>query len=156
MNRNSVKAKFLKLLVLGLIVISGISGVSQTTVKKGNLKVLVNNIKSKSGQIGFFLYNSADAFPSKTEKALISGFVKITGNSVEYTFSNLASGTYAVYVFQDEDNDKKLKTNFLGMPKEGVGVSNNAKGHFGPPKYDDAKIDFNKPEQTIVISLTYL
>jgi uncharacterized protein (DUF2141 family) len=42
------------------------------------------------------------------------------------------------------------------MPKEGIGVSNNAKGNFGPPKYDDAKFNFNKPEQTISISLSYL
>jgi uncharacterized protein (DUF2141 family) len=65
-------------------------------------------------------------------------------------------GTYAVYVFHDEDHNKKLKTNFFGMPKEGMGVSNNAKGHFGHPKYDDAKFNFNKPEQTISISLSYL
>ena len=117
---------------------------------------MVHNMKSKTGQVGFFLFNSADAFPGNTEKALLSGFVKTVGNSVEYTFTNVALGSYAVYVFHDEDSDKKLKTNFIGMPKEGMGVSNNTKGHFGPPKYDDAKFDFNKSEQTITISLTYL
>jgi uncharacterized protein (DUF2141 family) len=146
----------LKYIVLGFILLSSFTVTSQTQVKKGNLKVVVNNIKSKTGQIGFFLFNSPDAFPSQTRNALVSGFVKIAGNTVEYTFTNLALGTYAVYVIHDEDNDKKLKTNFLGMPKEGVGVSNNAKGHFGPPKYNDAKFDFSKPDQTISISLTYL
>ena len=155
-NQNIAVTNLLKYIVLVLIVLSGISAISQTPAKKGNLKVVVNNIKSKNGQIGFFLFNSADAFPGQTEKALLSGFVKIAGNTVEYTFTNLALGTYAVYVVHDEDNDKKLKTNFLGMPKEGVGVSNNAKGHFGPPKYNDAKFDFSKPDQTITISLTYL
>jgi len=113
-------------------------------------------MKSKTGQVGFFLFNSIGAFPDKTEKARLSGFVKIAGNTAEYTFTNLAIGTYAVYVFHDEDNNKKLNSNFIGMPKEGVGVSNNAKGHFGPPKYNDAKFNFNKSELTITISLTYL
>jgi uncharacterized protein (DUF2141 family) len=155
-NQNIAATNFLKFIVLGFLLLSSYTVASQTQVKKGNLKVVVNNIKSKNGQIGFFLFNTADAFPGQTEKALVSGFVKIAGNTVEYTFTNLALGTYAGYVVHDEDNDKKLKTNFLGMPKEGVGVSNNAKGHFGPPKYNDAKFDFNKSDQTITISLTYL
>ena len=154
--QNSIETNFLKYLVVIFILITSLSISSQTQSKKGNLKIVVNNIKSKTGKVGFFLFNSADAFPGNTEKALLSGFVKTVGNSVEYTFTNVALGSYAVYVFHDEDSDKKLNTNFIGMPKEGMGVSNNAKGHFGPPKYDDAKFDFNKSDQTITISLTYL
>jgi len=154
--QNSIETNFLKYLIILFILITSLSISSQTQSKKGNLKIVVNNIKSKTGQVGFFLFNSSDGFSSQTEKALISGYGKITGNSVEYTFMNLAFGTYAVYVFHDEDNNKKLNTNFIGMPKEGVGVSNNAKGHFGPPKYNDAKFNFNKSEQTFTISLTYL
>jgi uncharacterized protein (DUF2141 family) len=147
---------FLKYLVAAIIVISSLSATSQTQVKKGNLKVVVKNYRNTTGQVGFFLFNSENGFPGHTEKALLSGFVKTAGNSVEYTFTNLAMGTYAVYVYHDENNDKKLTTNFIGMPKEGIGVSNNAKGHFGPPKFIDAKFDFNKSEYTIMISLTYL
>ena len=59
-------------------------------------------------------------------------------------------------VFHDEDNNKQLNTNFVGMPKEGIGVSRNAKGHFGPPKYEDAKFELNKAGESMVISLKYL
>ncbi|MEI6059892.1 MAG: DUF2141 domain-containing protein [Bacteroidota bacterium] len=155
-NQYRVKAKNAIYVTALLILVSGLSATGQGLAKKGNLKVVVNAARSKTGQVGFFLYNSADAFPMHTEKALQSGFVKVSGTSAEYTFTNISLGTYAVYVFHDEDNDKKLNTNFIGMPKEGIGVSRNAKGHFGPPKYEDAKIDINKPEQTISINLTYL
>ena len=155
-DQNQQSSNFLKHILILFILITGLSVIGQTQLKKGNLKVVVNNLRSKTGQAGFFLFNSGDAFPGQTQKALLSGFVKICGNSIEYTFTSLATGTYAVYVFHDEDNDKKLKTNFIGMPKEGMGVSNNAKGHFGPPKYNDAKFNFNKSEQNITISLTYL
>ncbi|MNT83012.1 hypothetical protein D3C72_2228260 [compost metagenome] len=42
-------------------------------------------------------------------------------------------------VYHDENNNGKLDKNFIGMPKEPVACSNNAKGFMGPPKYEDAK-----------------
>ena len=156
MNQNRRNPNLLKYLFAAIIVVASLSAISQTQVTKGNLKVVVKNVKNKTGQVGFFLFNSANGFPTQIEKAQSSGFVKITATTAEYTFTNIAWGTYAVYVYHDEDNNKKLNTNFIGMPKEGIGVSNNAKGHFGPPKYNDSKFDFNKPEQTITISLSYL
>jgi uncharacterized protein (DUF2141 family) len=155
-DQNTHSNDFLRYLFIVFIISMSLSVSSQTLIKKGSLKVVVHNIKSKTGQIGFYLFNSEDGFPGHTEKAILSGFVKISGNTVEYTFPIESKGTYAVYVFHDEDNNKKLNANFIGMPKEGIGVSNNAKGHFGPPKYNDAKINFNKPEQTVTIFLTYL
>ena len=147
---------FIKFVVVLFALLISFSLKSQTLVKKGNLKVIVTNIKSITGQIGFCLFKTSTDFPNHPEKAILAAFVKTSGNSVEYTFTNIEMGTYAVSAFHDEDSDRKINSNFIGIPKEGVGVSNNAKGHFGPPKFNDAKFDFNKSEQTITISLTYL
>ena len=38
----------------------------------------------------------------------------------------------------DENDNKKLDTNLIGIPKEGFGYSKDAMGRFGPPKFDDA------------------
>ncbi|HTA27993.1 MAG TPA: DUF2141 domain-containing protein [Bacteroidia bacterium] len=146
----------LKYILVLFFLIPAYSFTSQPTVKKGNLKVIVNKMRNSAGQIGFSLYNSDKGFPNHPENAISNVFVKNNGTSVEYTFTNIVMGTYAIAVFHDENSDKKINTNWLGIPKEGVGVSNNAKGSFGPPKFDDAKFDFNKPEQTITISLNYL
>jgi uncharacterized protein (DUF2141 family) len=147
---------FLYYLLVLFILLTNLSFNCQSSSQKGNLKVVVNNIHSLNGQVGFFLFNSEIGFPSHFDKSIKSAYVKINANYAEYTFPDIATGTYAVFVFHDENSDKKLNSNFIGMPKEGMAVSNNAKGHFGPPKYEDAKFDFNKPEQTITISLTYL
>jgi uncharacterized protein (DUF2141 family) len=32
-----------------------------------------------------------------------------------------------------------MDTNFIGIPKDDFGCSNNATGFMGPPKYEDAK-----------------
>ncbi len=145
----------LNLLIIAWILATSYSFKNQTAVKKGNIKVIATNIRNMDGQIGFCLFRNSEGFPHPEKASLIS-FVKITGTSCTYTFTNIEAGTYAVCVFHDENSDKTLNTNFLGIPKEGVGVSNNAKGHFGPPKYDDAKFNFNQAEQTITISIQYL
>ena len=145
-----------RLFLIMLLLVTGLGAAGQAQPKKGNLKVVVTNVKGNTGQLAFYLFKSDDGFPTKTGKALMQGFVKTAGNTAEYTFTNLAAGTYAVFVFHDADNDKKLKTNFVGMPKEGMGVSNNAKGHFGPPKYTDAKFEFKNSGQVVTIALVYL
>jgi uncharacterized protein (DUF2141 family) len=78
-----------------------------------------------------------------------------TGN-LTVMVKHIRNSTYAAAAFHDENSDKKVNSNFIGIPKEGIGVSNNVKGRFGPLKFDDAKFTFSQPTQTITISLTYL
>ena len=68
------------------------------------------------------------------------------------TFENIPEGTYAVSIFHDENNNDKLDSNFIGIPKEDYGCSNNAKGFMGPPKWKDAKFELNS-DKTITITL---
>ena len=145
----------LKIIFFIVVLIISSSFKNPDTVNKGNLKIVVNNIRNSKGQIVFCLYNLKENFPY-SEKAMFSSFVKVNGNTAECTFMNIEMGTYAVSVFHDEDNNRQINSNFIGIPKEGVGASNNAKGHMGPPKYEDAKFDFNMSEQIIKITLTYL
>jgi uncharacterized protein (DUF2141 family) len=49
---------------------------------------------------------------------------------------NLKPGKYAFKYFHDENKNEKLDVNWIGIPKEGFGFSNNAKGTFGPPSFD--------------------
>jgi uncharacterized protein (DUF2141 family) len=66
-------------------------------------------------------------------------------------FKNLSVGIYAVSIFHDENNSDKLETGFMGIPKEDVACSNNAKGKMGPPKYVDAKFRITKDTTIEVI-----
>ena len=40
-------------------------------------------------------------------------------------FTDLPAGVYAVSVFHDENMNQKLDKNFVGVPKEEYGASNN-------------------------------
>jgi uncharacterized protein (DUF2141 family) len=50
----------------------------------------------------------------------------------------LEPGNYAVSVHHDDNDNDKMDTNFIGIPKEPIGLSNGAVAKFGPPKYKDA------------------
>ena len=59
----------------------------------------------------------------------------IKNNSCTFVINDLEPGKYSFKFFHDENNNEKLDTKGIGMPKEGFGFSNNAKGTFGPPKH---------------------
>jgi uncharacterized protein (DUF2141 family) len=44
----------------------------------------------------------------------------------------------------------------MGMPREGVGASNGAKGHFGPPKFDAGAFRFQGGHMDLKIMIVYL
>jgi uncharacterized protein (DUF2141 family) len=80
----------------------------------------------------------------------------VTNSHAVCEFLGVAPGTYAVSVFHDENSNGKLDTNFMGIPREGVGASNDAKGHLGPPKFDAASFHFLGGRLELKISVNYL
>jgi uncharacterized protein (DUF2141 family) len=61
-----------------------------------------------------------------------------------------------VSVVHDENFNGKLDTNFIGMPREGVGASNDAKGHMGPPKFSAAAFQYAGGRLDLKIHVNYL
>lgn len=57
-------------------------------------------------------------------------------------------GTWAVLVYQDENENGELDRNLIGIPKENYGFSRDAPSRFGPPGFDDAAIEV-KDEVTV-------
>ncbi|HEY6143287.1 MAG TPA: DUF2141 domain-containing protein [Flavobacterium sp.] len=114
-----------------LVFISGF-GFAQNS----NLSVSVSGIKNDTGSLIAELYNTEGKF-LKTSFKTVSTAIK--SNSASVTFTGIPKGEYTVLVYHDENKNGKLDKNFIGMPKESVACSNNAKGFMGPPKYDDAK-----------------
>ena len=69
------------------------------------------------------VFDSADAWNGKA-KAIAQQAQSASAASVEFSFADLPSGTYAVSVMHDENGNGSLDSNFLGMPVEGYGFSN--------------------------------
>jgi len=143
------------LLMLTLCGFSNIKPVGRSS-SSGTLLVELANFRNNRGKVCVSLFNQKDAFPKSTEKAVRISYATIIGFKSFVFFENLPAGEYAVSALHDENDNKKMDTNILGIPKEGVGASNDAKGHLGPPRYQDAKFIFNGSKQTIHIDITYI
>ena len=123
---------------------------------QNSIHVEIGGLRNDKGQVLCALYSSADGFPKKGEKALARAKSPISGGHAVCEFPDVTAGTYAVSVFHDENSNGKLDTNFMGIPREGVGASNNAKGHFGPPKFDAAAFRFSGGRLELKIDINYL
>ncbi len=103
---------------------------------QNTLSVRVNNVANPKGRISVAVYNSDETFLS-FDRVLKSDSVAANIGSVELQIANLPPGEYALAVFHDENNNGKLDTNWLGIPKEKVAFSNAKMQTFGPPKYHE-------------------
>ena len=74
--------------------------------------------------------------------------------TVTYTVHDLDPGEYGVRVMHDENDNNELDANFVGMPTEPWGFSNDAVGSFGPPKWQDVKFTVSG-DTSITINLNH-
>jgi len=121
-------------------------------VQAADLTVSVNGIKDTKGTIAIGLFNKRKGFLKDAQR--YKGVRhRIHGHTVRYTFASLPAGTYAVSIYHDHNNNGALDRNFLGIPKEGYGVSNNPRV-FGKPTFDQCKFPLKK-NKNISIQVRY-
>ncbi|QNM84179.1 DUF2141 domain-containing protein [Polaribacter pectinis] len=137
-----------KLLLIIAIIFGGIfaTNAQETTY---DLTINISGLDSNKGKVLIALYNEEGQFLKKRFK---DGITKITDKKATYTITGIPKGEYAVSFFHDENDNNKMDTNFLGIPKEDYGCSNNARGFMGAPKYKDAKFQLSE-NKTIEIKI---
>jgi len=118
--------------------------------QSNKLIVNVTNFKNNHGKVMIGIYNGQENF---MKKSVFRKSSTIQDNSAKVVFENLPSGEYAISLYHDENENNKLDTGWFGIPNEGYGCSNNAKGMMGPPKYEVAKFQLkSNKEMTIKIN----
>ena len=116
----------------------------------GNLIVTVTGLKNDQGGVIISLFDSKESYDGKRQR-YTGATVRIENNKAQWKGENIPFGDYAIKAFHDEDSNGKIDTNFLGIPTESYGFSNNAKGLLGPPGFDKAKFHFDQIEMKIEI-----
>ena len=121
-----MKIQKLLLIVIFLIMVTPIS--AQTGVNStATLDIEVQGIE-KGGILNLEISSTKEAFESDEDDAGVAARIqeKVSGGSYQHSFK-IPPGTYAVKVHIDENENGKLDTNFLGIPKEQYGISNNGR-----------------------------
>lgn len=116
-----------------------------------DMEVTITNIRNDKGVLMIGLFNSKETF---TKKIFKGENPKASTGEVKVVFKNIPPGDYAVSVFHDENSNGKIDTNFIGIPKEGFGFSNDAMGAFGPPSFEKAGVVVPKTK-SVVMKLKY-
>jgi uncharacterized protein (DUF2141 family) len=114
-----------------------------------NLTVNIAGLNTNKGSLLVGVYSTKEDFLKKPFK---SDVIKVVNKKSMVIFKDIPKGEYAVSFVHDENDNKKMDTNFIGIPKEDFGCSNNATGVMGPPKYEDAKFQLTK-NKTINIKI---
>ncbi|BAZ66525.1 MAG: DUF2141 domain-containing protein [Pelatocladus maniniholoensis HA4357-MV3] len=148
------KITLFHLFVISNFVILGLATANQNSTI--NLTVVVNGIRNQNGQVCLRIYNNEQGFPLSDTSEVQSGCVQIQGSSIKKEFYGLQPGTYAVAAVDDQNGDYKLNRDFLGIPQEGFGVSNNPtiSVKTGIPNFKNSSFPLRK-NATIRIAMKY-
>ena len=89
------------------------------------LDVEIQGIK-KGGILNLEISSSKEAFESDGDDTGVAARIqeRVTKGQYQRSF-DIPPGTYAVKLHIDENENGELDTNFLGIPKEQYGISNN-------------------------------
>jgi len=126
---------------------------SSTVYSQVSLTVNITGLKNDNGQVVLLLFKKGQDFGIK-EKAFIQ-FRKqqIKNQNISFEIANLEKGEYAYLVFHDSDKNGEFATNWLGMPKEGIGKS----GFQGKrPTYENSKFRLSNENHTFTTRLKYI
>ncbi len=97
---------------------------------QNSLTVEIVNLKSDKGV-------AIVALLDEVEETIKDKTSEIKDNTCTIVFNDLKDGSYAIRCFHDENDNGELDNNFIGIPKEGFGFSNDAFGKFGPKKFSE-------------------
>ena len=122
------------------IVIAASTAAFALPVHAGELTVQVAGAVDGPGQVGCSLFPPSlrEDFPLSNNRARTQ-WQPPQGGTATCTFDEVTDGTYAVAVVNDLNNNKKVDTNFLTIPTEPWGVSNNVRPSLRAPRYEEAQ-----------------
>ncbi|USI71672.1 DUF2141 domain-containing protein [Sphingomonas morindae] len=115
--------------------------------------VAVSNVPSAQGRVHVDICPEAkfvtDDCPYMAEAPAVAGTTYVTVPAVP-------PGRYAAQAYHDKNGNGRTDRNFLGIPTERVGFSNDAPVHFGPPHFADAAFDHGTTPQRLAFRVRSL
>ena len=107
------------------------------------LTIKISNIEKIKGEIKVGIFNTDTHF-LKDCYAIKNYSIKVEKNTAVVTINDLPKGEYAITMYHDQNSDNECNRNFIGIPKEPYGFSNNIKPRMSAPKYKDCKFDLSE------------
>lgn len=102
----------------------------------GTVTFQIDNVRSSRGMV-LAAVCPKDKFLK--EDCAYNAEVPAHTGQVTVTVRGVPPGEWAAQIFHDENGNEEVDQGFLGIPKEGLAFSNDAKIGLGPPKWNSAR-----------------
>ena len=114
------------------------------------MTIRVVGISEIKGNLMLALFDKSEGF-GNDNCAIKKQVIKVVQSNQEITLTDLKAGKkYAIALYHDVNSNKRLDKNFLGMPIEKYGFSNDARNTFSPPSFESAAFKFNQGEEMTI------
>ncbi len=117
----------------------------------GTIVVTVSPLENTRGLLRVSLFKTAEGFPNDYRRAVRTVTQPADTVYVKIELTGLPASRYAISVLHDKNSNGQLDSNWLGMPKEPWGVSNNIRRTLGPPRFKDTS--FSLIDTTMVLDI---
>lgn len=127
-----------------------------TARAQAKVSAVVTGFKNDKGICRACIFNNPTSFNG--EGAPLQCLqTSITKGVTTIVFENLPRGNYAISLFHDENRNNKMDKNFMGIPKEGYGASNNKLPMTSAPTFKDNQFAVNSNAVSLpAIKLRYI
>lgn len=124
--------------IIVLLAITATKGFGQNV----NFTIRVTGFKQKTGKVEIVLYNEKNGFltPEKVYKNIV---LDVNSSIMKHTVQ-LPKGEYAVVLYHDENSNGVCDKNFLGIPQEDYGFSNNVRPILSAPSFNSTVVAVKK------------
>jgi len=120
------------------------------------IQVTVENVRNSKGLITAVLYgDDPDTFLKKGAR-LDRIRVEAQQGETILCLKAPATGRYTVALYHDENGNKEFDRNFIGIPSEGYGFSNNPGFRLGKPEQEETLFTVQDSLTSLRISILYL
>ena len=101
----------------------------------------MTGFKSEKGQALVALFLNKQGWPFAEGPVFATAAVTIREGQAAAEFEEVPAGPFAISVFHDEDGNRSLNSGVLGIPSEAYGFSADARDLFGPPSFEEARLE---------------
>ncbi len=122
-----------------MAVITG--GFAASAAAKGQtITARATNLRNDRGALQCTLFLDRKGYPDRPEQAVMTRRTAIAPDrSAACVFEDVPPGEYALSAYHDENANDELDRNFLGIPKEGYGFSNNHTHALSAPSWEESR-----------------
>ena len=136
--------------LLGLVLASGAP--APVRAQGGVVEVEVSGVRAGRGHILVAVCTQAEFLQ---ERCGFNGSTEAQPGTATVRVAGVPPGRYAVQAWHDENDNGRIKRDFLGIPSEGIGFSRNAPIRLGPPSFEDAAFTVEAGGARTALKLRY-